>query len=133
MHTVTCILLLSLTTLQHTACATDLVYTWSDAQGQVHYGDIPPRAVEAEAIALERDSHAGNKPQGLRPGERTLLGTVERRQQQQQTRSRTARAHADEQRAALRRQCRSHRERLKLAQGRDDFKQHAQFLRNNCW
>ena len=133
MYIATCILMLSVTSLQHTACATGLVYQWSDAQGQVHYGDTPPLAEEAEAVTLERDPHAGSKPRGLRPGERALLGTVERRQQQQQSRSRAARSHADEQRATLQRQCRSHRERLKLAQGRDDFKQHARFLRNNCW
>lgn len=133
MRTATCILLLSLTTLQRTACASDLVYQWSDAQGQVHYGDAPPLAEEAETITLERYPHVGSNTRGLRPAERTLLGVIERRQQQQQARSRAARSHADEQREALRKQCRSHRERLKLAQGRDNFKQHARFLRSNCW
>lgn len=133
MYIVTCILLLSLAILQRTVCATDLVYQWSDSQGQVHFGDTPPLAEEAEAITLESNPHAGNNSQGLRPGERTLLDTIERRQKQQQARSRAARSHADKQRAALRKQCSNHRERLKLAQGRDSFKQHARFLRTNCW
>lgn len=133
MRTATCLLLLSLTTLQRTACASDLIYQWSDAQGQVHYGDAPPLAEEAETITLERHPHVGSNTRGLRPGERTLLGVIERRQQQQQARSRAAGSHADEQREALRKQCRSHRERLKLAEGRDNFKQHARFLRSNCW
>ena len=131
--TAKCVLLLSLTAMQRTACASDLVFQWSDAQGQIHYGDTPPLAEKAETITLERSPHAGNNTQGLRPGERALLGTIERRQQQQQTRSRAARSRVDEQRTALRKQCRNHREMLKLAQGRDNFKQHARFLRSNCW
>ncbi len=133
MHTTTSVLVLSLTTLQHMACAAGLVYQWSDAEGRVHYSDTPPLVIDAETVTLERDPRAGGKPQGLRPGERALLDKAEFRQQQQKSRSRATGLRAEEQRAELQRQCRSHRKRLKLAQGPDDFKQHARFLRNNCW
>lgn len=133
MHTVTLIILISLTTLHSTACATDLAYQWSDAQGQVHFGDKPPLAQEAQAITLGSTPYTGSRSQGLRPGERTLLGTIERRRQQQLTRSHSAKSRADKQRATLRKKCRNHRERLKLAEGRDGFKPHARFLRSNCW
>ena len=133
MHTVTLIILIPLITLQSTACATDLAYQWSDAQGQVNFGDKPPLAQEARAITLESNPYTGNRSQGLRPGERALLGTIERRRQQQLTRSHNARSRADKQRAMLRKQCRNHRVRLKLAEGRDGFKRHARFLRSNCW
>jgi hypothetical protein len=132
MRPLTNILLLSLL-LERTALATDFVYRWSDAQGQAHFSDSPPLAENSEAIKLESTPHAEKGVQGLRPGERASLGAIERRQKMQQARSRARRSNAEEQRASLLRQCRSHREMLKLAEGRDGFKQHARFLRNNCW
>src|SRR5512143_4347990 len=51
------------------------VYKWTDAAGQVHYGDRPPAQVPTEQIEIippPADSTAA----GLRPGERQLLQNI---------------------------------------------------------
>jgi hypothetical protein len=53
--------------------STDRIYTWTDAEGKVHYGAHPPADVPAKEIGEDDGSlstiHAGQ----LRPGEQQLL------------------------------------------------------------
>lgn len=59
-------------------------YKWTDADGNVHYSDTPPRqpAVEEQQLDLSKPSEElSSTATGLRPGEREML----RRLEQQQT------------------------------------------------
>jgi cobalamin-dependent methionine synthase I len=113
--------------------ATGTAYQWTDKQGQVHYGDTPSASDNPRAIILQQDTTGVESQGDLRPGERDQIRHMNQRQLQQQRRAQTRRIHADRQRAARRADCASNREMLKTSRGRDAFKQHARYLRNNCW
>jgi hypothetical protein len=110
--------------------ATETAYQWTDGQGQIHYGDKRPVSVKSRIITLQQGT---DNPIGLRPGERNRLDQMELRQRQQQHRTHTARTRADQQRAAARARCADSREMYKSSRGRDAFKKHSRYLRNNCW
>ncbi|MEN8204589.1 MAG: DUF4124 domain-containing protein [Pseudomonadota bacterium] len=120
-------------TLPGIVSAADTVYQWTDNLGQTHYGDKLPVRVESKTIILQRDTSEAGSHSGLRPGERDRLRQMERHQQQQQRSAHTARTRTDRQRAASRARCADHREMLKNSRGRDTFKKHSRYLRNNCW
>jgi hypothetical protein len=50
------------------------IYRWTDASGQVHFGDRPPPGSELIGTDTESGIAAGD---GLRPGERALLKQIE--------------------------------------------------------
>lgn len=106
-------------------------YQWTDRNGQMHYGDSPPHQADTTEIRLHgKRTTTGT---GLRPGEHAALQRLEQRADRQQQRARAARRHSTQQLAAERDACRAQRELLQQAQGKDGFKQHAQYLRTHCW
>jgi hypothetical protein len=113
--------------------AADTAYQWADEQGQIHYGDRLPASISSRIINLQRSSSKAARHTGLRPGERKQLDNLEQRQRQQQRRAQAAANQADRQRANQRAQCAENREMLKNSRGRDTFKKHSRYLRNNCW
>lgn len=91
------------------------VYKWTDAAGQVHYGDRPPAQVPTEQIEIippPADSTAA----GLRPGERQLLQTItteERRlARERQAQSREEARYRQAEAARRRTRCEDYRRRL---------------------
>lgn len=57
------------------------VYSWKDADGNVHYSDVPPQAAgggEVKEIPVDIPQDP-QRPQGLRPGEREMLKSYEER------------------------------------------------------
>jgi hypothetical protein len=115
------------------ANATETAYQWTDKQGQIHYGDKPPDIVTIRSITLKQEPKRVQREGGLRPGERDRITEIEHRQRQQQRRAQTSRMQRDRQRAARRAACANNRVLLKASRGRDAFKEHARYLRNNCW
>lgn len=113
--------------------ATGTAYQWTDKHGQVHYGDTPSASDNPREIILQRDTTGVESQGDLRPGEREQIQQMKQRQMQQQRRAQTRGIRADRQRASRRADCASNREMLKTSRGRDAFKQHARYLRNNCW
>ena len=115
------------------ASAAESAWQWTDSQGQVHFGDRPPVNSESSAIDMQHSPGRSNGSHGLRPAERKLLGQMKRRQQQQQRRTQATGKRADRERAANRARCDEHRKKLRSVPGRDAFKEHARYMRNNCW
>ncbi len=113
--------------------ATETAYQWTDEQGQIHYGDMPPATDDHRSIILKQDSSRVHSEGGLRPGERDQISEIEQRQKQQQRRAQTAGRLSDRKRAVRRAACANNREMLKASRGHDTFKEHARYLRNNCW
>jgi|GEM_PF-1181393 len=77
------------------------IYRWVDKQGQVHFGDKPPVGVQAkqeEARPATGDYTATGS--GLRSGERTRLGEIEKRESREEAEksARDQRAATDEMR-----------------------------------
>lgn len=91
------------------------VYKWTDAAGQVHYGDRPSAqfpSEQVETVAPPADSATG----GLRPGEQKLLQeitTEERRlTRERQAQSREEARYRQTETARRRTRCESYRRRL---------------------
>jgi len=119
--------------LMATVSSAETVYQWTDRQGQIHYGDVPPASVNSRPIVLQQGSERVENQTGLRPSERERIVLMEQRQRQQHRRAQKARTRTDKQRTARRTGCADNREMLNISRGRDTFKQYARFLRNNCW
>ena len=120
-------------TLPGSASAAETAYQWTDDQGQIQYADRRPISIESRPIKLQRDTILADTHSGLRPGEQDRLSQMEQRQRQQQHHAHTTRTRVDRQRTARRSRCADNRERLKNSRGRDTFKKHSRYLRNNCW
>ena len=120
-------------TLPRSVSAAETAYQWTDNQGQIHYGDKPPISLESNPIILQRNTTRVDNHSGLRPGERSRLGKMEQQQRQQQRNAHTARIRTDRQRAAKSERCADNREMYNNSRGRDAFKKHSRYLRNNCW
>jgi len=114
-------------------CVAATAYRWTDAAGQEHYGDRPPAGSVPKIIIPGAEAHEQTGSTGLRPGERVRLDAIKQRQQEYQRRARSARSHTDRQRRQHAQQCKDHRQQLKSVRGPDAYKEHARFLRNNCW
>jgi len=113
--------------------AMESAYQWTDKQGQIHYGDKPSTSTDSRTITLQRRMKRADHQSGLRPGELDQINKVEQRQRQQQQRAQTAKTQSDRQRAARRSRCADNREMLKNSSGKENFKKHSRYLRNNCW
>lgn len=59
LYTAVLIAVLALTATD--AMATDGVYRWVDENGDVHYGDNPPRQADAEIVDIKPDASSGLK------------------------------------------------------------------------
>lgn len=106
-------------------------YQWTDIHGQIHFGDNPPSGTESTQIHLSHPQ--ASDATGLRPAEVATLQALEQRADRQQQRARAIRRHSDQQLATGRAACRAHREQLHQSRGKDEFKQHAHYLRTHCW
>lgn len=106
-------------------------YRWTDAHGQMHYGDNPPARAKRTEIQLPRARSPSAS--GLRPDEISALQRLEQRTALRQQRARTARRQEEQQLADRRSACREHREQMQQAPGKDGFKTHAEYLRTHCW
>ena len=70
--------------LLHVPALAGAVYTWTDAQGQVHFGDRPPAGVAAQQQEIRpATGEVAAQGQGLRPGERALLHEIEKQERQE--------------------------------------------------
>ena len=91
------------------------VYKWTDAAGQVHYGDRPSTQFPSEQVETAAPP-ADPAATGLRPGEQKLLQeitTEERRlTRQRQTQAREEARHGQAEAARRRTRCESYRRRL---------------------
>ncbi|MFO1428569.1 MAG: DUF4124 domain-containing protein [Candidatus Competibacteraceae bacterium] len=91
------------------------VYKWTDAAGQVHYGDHPPAQVSAEPLEIVPPP-ADSTAAGLRPGERQLLQAItteERRlARERQAQSRREARYRQAEAAQRRTRCENYRRRL---------------------
>ena len=91
------------------------VYKWTDAAGQIHYGDRPSAQFPSEQIETAAPP-ADPAATGLRPGEQKLLQeitTEERRlTRQRQTQAREEARHRQAEAARRRTRCESYRRRL---------------------
>ena len=127
------IFMILMLTLTGSVSATETAYQWTDDQGQIQYGDRRPVSVESRPIILQQDTILTDSRTGLRPGEHDRLSQINQRQRQQQHNARATKTRADRQRTARRSRCADNREMLKNSRGRDTFKKHSRYLRNNCW
>jgi hypothetical protein len=48
---------------------TERIYTWTDAEGKIHYGPQPPPDVPAKELRADDNSLSTIRPGPLRPGE----------------------------------------------------------------
>lgn len=92
------------------------VYKWTDAAGQVHYGDRPPAQTPTEQIE-DAPPPADSTATGLRPGERKLLQEVtteERRlRRERQAQAREEARYRQAEAARRRTRCEDYRRRLR--------------------
>lgn len=64
----------------HSTLANGAVYRWVDAEGSVHYGEHPPKGVEAKLIKKGSKKRRGKKnsePETSDPGTTTSTGTAD--------------------------------------------------------
>jgi hypothetical protein len=108
------------------------VYRWQDANGQLHYGDIPPERERVEDRTPGTDTASTAEPAGLRPGERKALRRVERREHDESLRTSRNRHRHDRQRARKRRVCGEIRKRLQGTRDQTLRKQYSNTLRRDC-
>lgn len=74
------VLLLGLLLLCGLPVSAGPVYSWKDADGKVHFSDVPPQAGGGEVKEIPMDIPQDQRaPQGLRPGEREMLQSYEER------------------------------------------------------
>jgi len=92
------------------------VYKWTDAAGQVHYGDRPPAQGPTEQIEVAPPP-TDSTTTGLRPGERKLLQEVtteERRlRRERQAQAREEARYRQAEAARRRSRCEDYRRRLR--------------------
>jgi len=89
------------------------MYKWTDASGNVQYGQFPPAGVQAERISSSGTSHKVD-PQGSRSPQQRLQ---ELQEQQKQQSEQAAETQAGQQRAeARRRNCDTARKNLAVLQ-----------------
>jgi hypothetical protein len=108
------------------------VYRWQDANGQVHYGDVPPKREQAEYRTLETGTASVAKPAGLRPGERQALRRAERREHAETLRTSRNRRRHDRQRSRKRRECAEIRKHLQETHDNTLRKHYSNILRRDC-
>ena len=80
------VLIATLTLTATDAMAADGVYRWVDENGDVHYGDNPPRQANAEAVDIQPDASSGLKPDAYSQLE-SSAGQPSRAQQQRDERA----------------------------------------------
>ena len=69
------------------------VYRWTDATGQVHYGDRPSEQVQYERVKVDNPPPSGPST-GLRPGEQKMLQDV-RKEKRRADQEHRAQAHEE--------------------------------------
>jgi hypothetical protein len=82
----TAVLIATLTLMATDAMAADGVYRWVDENGDVHYGDNPPRQANAEAVDIQSDASSGLKPDAYSQPE-SSAGQPSQAQQQRDERA----------------------------------------------
>jgi len=108
------------------------VYRWQDANGQIHYGDIPPKMKPAERREIKSTSPPADSSAGLRPGERKVLHRIERREHDAHRDRSRIRLRNDKRRAAKRRDCAEIRKHLRQTRDKKLRKQYSNTLRRDC-
>ncbi|MGB5540582.1 MAG: DUF4124 domain-containing protein [Gammaproteobacteria bacterium] len=112
--------------------AADTVYHWTDAAGTPHFSDIAPAGPPAGRRELEPAAGTASA-QGLRPGEKAALQTIERRLDLQHRRAQLARRQNDRDLAKRRNDCRERRARQHRTGNHAARKENTTYLRQNCW
>ncbi len=107
------------------------IYHWTDAEGQVHFSDLPPAGHTATAVTRHIMDSAAS--QTLRPGELATLSHIEQRQRARQQRVAASRRKHRQAREAHERSCRERREQLRRGRRHVDGKALSKYLRAHCW
>lgn len=111
----------------------DTVYQWTDTNGQVHYGDIPPDSSHTITRNIDIDSSPRSAVTSLRPVEKQRLRqlqqqTDDRHQAKQRIRQDIRQQLADKQQV-----CHEARSRMQQTRDHELRKRYAATLRRHCW
>jgi len=114
------------------APATDRIYKWQDANGQLHYSDSAPEhnAGHTKRIKIKSaTSHQG----GLRQSELQTLRQMSQRTARQQTATRITRRNNDRRVAENKKLCAEYRDKMHASRSDGKYKIYSRYLRKNCW
>ncbi len=114
------------------ASATDRIYKWQDADGQLHYSDSAPEHIAGHTKGIKIKSASG-QPGGLRQGELQSLRQMSQRTARQQAATRITRRDNDLRVAAKKKLCDEYRNKMHASRSGGKYKIYSRHLRKNCW
>lgn len=121
------LILFSMPLLFSVATSAADAYKWTDADGNVHYSDIPPPQpnVEEQRLELSNPSDTlSSTATGLRPGEREMLRQIEN-EQEAAAQPQTEQAETKQQEPTREELCAQYRQRLADIDSRFEARQKA--------